>query len=67
MKVGWIGTGVMGNSMAGHLIKNGYDLSIYTRTKSKAENLIKMGAKYVDNPRKLAASVDYLFLMVGYP
>lgn len=57
----------MGNSMAGHLIRNGYDLSIYTRTKSKAQNLIKMGAKYVDNPRKLAASVDYLFLMVGYP
>ena len=66
-KVGWIGTGVMGNSMARHLIKNGFNLSIFTRTKSKAENLIKMGATYIDTPQELAQSSDYLFMMVGYP
>jgi len=45
-KVGWIGTGVMGKSMCGHLIKNGYQLSVYNRTKSKADDLVNMGATY---------------------
>lgn len=40
IRIGWIGTGVMGKSMCGHLMKNGYNLSIYTRTASKAEELI---------------------------
>jgi 3-hydroxyisobutyrate dehydrogenase len=44
--VGWIGTGVMGKSMAGHLINNGYQLDIYTRTKAKAEELIAKGAHW---------------------
>ena len=39
-KIGWIGTGVMGKSMAGHLIKNGYTLLVHNRTKSKADDLI---------------------------
>ena len=46
IKVGWIGTGVMGKSMAGHLLTNGYQLSIYTRTKAKAEELLSMGAQW---------------------
>ena len=57
----------MGKSMVGHLIKNGYNLFIYNRTKSKADSLIEMGANYVESPRELAKQVDYLFLMVGYP
>lgn len=44
IKIGWIGTGVMGKSMCTHLMKQGYKLSIYTRTASKAEELIKSGA-----------------------
>lgn len=46
LKVGWIGTGVMGSSMAGHLIKNGYSLSVYNRTKSKTDALVAAGAAY---------------------
>ena len=45
VKVGWIGTGVMGKSMAGHLMKNGYTaMSVYNRTPSKAESLTAAGA-----------------------
>lgn len=66
IKIGWIGTGVMGKSMCGHLMKNGYQLSIYTRTKSKAEELIQNGATFMD-PISLAKEVDLLFLMLGYP
>ena len=44
LKIGWIGTGVMGNSMAGHLISKGYQVSVYNRTKSKTDNLVEKGA-----------------------
>lgn len=66
-KIGWIGTGVMGKSMAGHLIKNGYQLSVYNRTKWKADDLVAAGATYYESPREVAQNVDYLFLMLGYP
>lgn len=46
LKVGWIGTGVMGSSMAGHLLKNGYALSVYNRTKSKTDSLVQAGATF---------------------
>ena len=54
VKIGWIGTGVMGKSRAGHLIKNGYSLYVYNRTKAKADSLVEMGANYVDSPKDLA-------------
>lgn len=57
----------MGKSMCGHLIKNGYQLSVYNRTRSKADELVKMGATYYETPRELASQVDYLVLMLGYP
>lgn len=44
IKIGWIGTGVMGKSMCGHLLKKGYQLAVYTRTASKAEELLASGA-----------------------
>ena len=65
--VGWIGTGVMGNSMAGHLIAKGYTLQVYNRTASKADALVKAGATYVDSPQEIAKNADFLFLMLGYP
>lgn len=65
-KIGWIGTGVMGNSMCGHLLNKGLDLSIYTRTKSKAENLLNSGAKWSE-PTELAAKSDIVVMMLGYP
>jgi 3-hydroxyisobutyrate dehydrogenase len=58
----------MGKEMAGHLMKkSGHQLFVYTRTKAKADDLVKNGATYCETPRELAAQVDYLFLMVGYP
>ncbi len=66
IRIGWIGTGVMGKSMCGHLLKNGYKLSIYTRTKAKAEELIQTGAEYLP-PSEIASTSDFLFLMLGYP
>ena len=57
----------MGKSMAAHLITNGYDLHVQNRTKSKADELLDMGATYHNDPRSLASQVDYLFLMLGYP
>ena len=65
-KIGWIGTGVMGKSMAKHLINQGYQLSVFNRTKSKAQELIELGAEY-KTPVEIAESSDILFLMLGYP
>lgn len=48
IKIGWIGTGVMGKSMCGHLMKHGYKLQIYTRTPSKAEELVQAGAEFAE-------------------
>ncbi len=67
MKIGFIGTGVMGNAICQNLIKAGYDLNINTRTKSKAENLIELGANYFDTPEKLAEQSDIIMTMLGYP
>jgi 3-hydroxyisobutyrate dehydrogenase len=66
-KVGWIGTGVMGMSMAGHLLKAGFPVTAYSRTKSKAEPLLAQGAKWADTPRAVAAASDVIFSIVGFP
>ncbi|EMK4455094.1 NAD(P)-dependent oxidoreductase [Listeria monocytogenes] len=66
-KVGFVGTGVMGSSMAGHLLEAGYEVLVYTRTKTKAEDLLDKGALWVETPGELANKVDILISMVGYP
>ncbi|WP_145363415.1 NAD(P)-dependent oxidoreductase [Stratiformator vulcanicus] len=66
-KVGWVGTGVMGSSMAGHLIDAGYSLTVFNRTKSKADSLVERGATYADTPADVAADADVIFTIVGYP
>src|SRR5690554_5883838 len=66
-EVGFIGTGVMGKSMAGHLKAAGYRVHIYTRTKAKAEDLIAQGAIWHDTPQELAAECHVIITMVGYP
>ena len=67
IKIGWIGTGVMGKHMAQHIMtKGGHKLSIYNRTQSKAEDLIKNGCIF-KSPKEIAEESDYLFLMLGYP
>lgn len=67
VKIGWIGTGIMGKEMAMHLINKGYKLLVYNRTKSKADDLCAKGAIYCSSPRFVAEQADYLFLMLGYP
>ncbi|MGE6631167.1 NAD(P)-dependent oxidoreductase [Bacillus sp. NPDC077027] len=65
--VGFIGIGVMGNSMAGHLLDAGYDVFVYTRTKMKAEALLQKGAVWKDSVKQLAEEADVVITMVGYP
>jgi len=66
-RIGWIGTGVMGSSMCGHLIASGYRATVYNRTPSKAEALVKRGATLADSPRAVAEASDVVFTIVGYP
>ena len=65
--VGFIGIGVMGKSMASHIMKAGYPLVVYTRTKEKAQELLDEGANWVDTPLQLAEQADIIISMVGYP
>ncbi len=67
MRIGWIGTGVMGLSMAGHLQSAGYPLTVYNRTRAKAEPLLAKGAQWADTPREVAAKSDAVFTIVGFP
>lgn len=65
--IGWIGLGVMGLSMANHLLDSGLSLSVYSRTKKKADPLLSKGASWASSPAELAENSDYVFSMVGYP
>lgn len=67
MKVGFIGLGVMGQSMAGHILDAGYELYVYNRTKSKSDNLVERGASWVDSPKEVAQNADVVITIVGYP
>ncbi len=66
-RIGWVGTGVMGAAMAGHLLDAGYELSVHNRSKAKAESLIENGASWADSPRQAAAESDVTFAIVGFP
>lgn len=66
-KIGFIGTGVMGASIVMHLLNAGHDVTIYTRTKSKAADLISAGAKWAETPAQASIEQDIIFTMVGYP
>lgn len=65
--IGFIGTGVMGKSMAGHLIDADYQVHLFTRTKEKALDLIHQGAIWQDNVESLTKNADIIITMVGYP
>lgn len=65
--IAWIGTGVMGASMCGHLIAAGHNVTIFTRTPDKAAPLIDRGAHWAGTPRDAAAAADVIFTMVGLP
>jgi len=66
-KVGWIGAGVMGKSMCGHLLRAGYPVALYTRSRDKARELLVAGALWQDCPREVARKSDVIFTMVGFP
>ena len=65
--IAFIGIGVMGHSMAGHLLKAGYPLNVYNRTKSKADDLLEAGATWFDSPGQAAAQADITITIVGFP
>ncbi len=66
-RIGWVGTGVMGTSMCGHLIAKGYATTVFSRTKSKAESLIEAGATWAISPKAVAEQSDVVFTIVGFP
>ncbi|OIJ11801.1 oxidoreductase [Anaerobacillus alkalilacustris] len=65
--VGFIGVGVMGRSMASHLMKAGYEVVVYNRTKEKALSLIEEGAKWKDTVKEVAEVANVIITIVGYP
>lgn len=65
--VGWIGTGVMGTSMAGHLLAAGHPLVVSTRTPARAQPLLDAGARWAATPREVAQQCDVVFSIVGHP
>ena len=65
--IGWVGTGVMGVSMCGHVLDAGYPVTVTTRTRARAEALIARGAAWVDTPAEVAAASDMSFAIVGFP
>ncbi len=66
-RVGWIGTGVMGASMCGHILKAGFPVRVYNRTKEKAAHLIELGAEWCDSPAAVAEDAEIIFSIVGFP
>ncbi len=66
-KIGWIGTGVMGSSMVGHLIDAGFSATVYSRTKSRAEAALGTGAQWANSPKAVAEASDVIFGIVGFP
>ena len=66
-RIGFIGTGVMGRSMLGHLMDAGFDATVYTRTKERADELVANGASWADSPKAVAEASDVVFAIVGFP
>ena len=67
LSVAFIGTGIMGAPIAGHILDAGYPVTVNNRTKSKAAALVERGAVWADTPADAAANADVVFTMVGYP
>jgi 3-hydroxyisobutyrate dehydrogenase len=66
-RIGWIGTGVMGSSMCGHLLAAGFSATVFNRTRAKAQKLLDQGARWADSPKAVAEASDVVFTIVGYP
>ncbi|DBA03670.1 TPA: hypothetical protein N0F65_006849 [Lagenidium giganteum] len=66
-RVGWIGCGIMGKSMCSHILSNGYEVSVYSRTATKCLELHEKGAQIMNSPLEVAQNSDIVFVIVGYP
>jgi 3-hydroxyisobutyrate dehydrogenase len=66
-KLGWIGTGVMGSSMCGHLMAKGFSVTVYNRSRGRVEPLLAKGAVWANSPKAVAEASDVVFTIVGYP
>jgi 3-hydroxyisobutyrate dehydrogenase len=66
-RIGWIGTGVMGSSMAGHLVDAGYHVDVHNRTRERASSVLERGATWCESRRAVAGEAEVVFLMLGYP
>ncbi|MCA9081592.1 MAG: NAD(P)-dependent oxidoreductase [Planctomycetaceae bacterium] len=66
-KIGWIGTGVMGRSMCGHLMNQGFQATVFTRSRDKAQDLLDKGAAWAASPKEVAEQSDVVFAIVGFP
>ncbi|MFA0735320.1 MAG: hypothetical protein OGMRLDGQ_001820, partial [Candidatus Fervidibacter sp.] len=66
-RVGWIGTGVMGRWMCEHVMNKGFQVTVYNRTKAKAQPLLEKGAQWANSPKEVAERSDVVFTMVGFP
>ncbi len=66
-KIGFIGIGVMGGPMALNLMRAGYELTVYSRTRAKCEAVLSAGARWADSPAACAEGQDAVLTMVGFP
>ena len=66
-RVAFIGTGIMGAPIAGHIMDAGYPLTVYNRTEAKAQPLVERGAVWAPSPAEAVRDADVVFTMVGYP
>ena len=66
-KIGWIGTGLMGNPMVKHLLNAGFNVNVHNRTKQKAQDLIDLGCTWYPTPGQLAANSDIVVTIIGSP
>lgn len=66
-KIGFIGVGVMGKAMTRNLLKHGFEVTIYTRTKAKVQDLIDEGVPFAPNVKACVKDQDIVITMVGYP
>jgi 3-hydroxyisobutyrate dehydrogenase len=67
LSVAWIGTGVMGSAMCGHLLAAGYQVRVFSRTKERAESLLANGAQWCSSPAEASEGASMVVTMVGYP
>ncbi|MGA1707996.1 MAG: NAD(P)-dependent oxidoreductase [Phycisphaerales bacterium] len=67
LEIAWIGTGVMGRSMAGHLLDAGHRLRVHSRTRAKSDSLVDRGARWCDSPAEASEGADLAISIVGMP